>query len=49
MPEKDTVRTLLRPRVARYFRSLQVKIAKTSRPATGQASQRGVIQLTFTA
>jgi len=45
----DTVRVLLRLRVARFFRNLQVKMPRTSRPVVSQASQRGVIPLTFTA
>jgi len=45
----DTVRVLLRPRVARFFRNLQVNVPRPSRQAIGQCNQRGVIPLTFTA
>jgi hypothetical protein len=49
LPDTDTVRTLLRPRVARFRRKYWIKAATMSGPVIRQANQRGIIALTFTA
>jgi len=49
LPDTDTVRTLLHPRAIRFIRKHQITTATMSRPAIRQASQYGIIALTFTA
>jgi hypothetical protein len=49
LPDTDTVRTLLHPRVARFRRKYQIIMAAMSGPVIRQANQRGIIALTFTA
>jgi hypothetical protein len=49
LPDMDAERMHLHPHVASFCRILASAMPRTNRTAIGQASQDGVIALTFTA